>query len=213
GYSTKDTPTGGHQAGVHGIPLDVAGATEEIRLDRDGGTLEPALPQMAHEPVAPMEMMHVGPQQACHQSRQRLRAVQAQKEMEMIAHQTIVIELKREPLAIAAEQLKEILTVFCVMEDCLAVVAAIHDMVVRGRTLLVTARPTCHGGVSGDPRNCLTRSKPRAILSPRTTVYRHGPRAIPGVLTSQGGFRDCSHCRPTGNTWNAKQLVRIKHRC
>ena len=49
-----------HQPGLQGVALDVATATQEISLALDGRTLETTLPEVAHEAIAPIEVVDVG---------------------------------------------------------------------------------------------------------------------------------------------------------
>ena len=51
-----------HQPGLQGVALDVAAATQEISLALDGRTLETTLPEVAHEAIAPIEVVDVGAQ-------------------------------------------------------------------------------------------------------------------------------------------------------
>src|SRR5208337_3563844 len=51
-----------HQPGLQGVALDVATATQEISLALDGRTLETTLPEVAHEAIAPIEVVDVGAQ-------------------------------------------------------------------------------------------------------------------------------------------------------
>src|SRR5438105_3116978 len=53
-------PRLGHQAGTHRVPLDVAGAAQEVPLHPDHGTFEPPLPQVPDKAVLTVVVMHVG---------------------------------------------------------------------------------------------------------------------------------------------------------
>jgi site-specific DNA recombinase len=126
-------------------------------LEHCGRALEPTLPKVADEAVAAVEVVNVGAQQPGQAGGQLLRALAAQQDVEVIAHEAIVKNLDREALPVAVEQLQEVAVVRVVLEHDLAVVAAVHDVVVRaGRPLQVPR----------DPRHDAAPSRQSAGLAP-----------------------------------------------
>src|SRR5947207_250680 len=132
------------------VALDVAAATEEVRLDLHRRALEPRLPEVAHEAVAAVEVMHVGAQQPGAERRQPPWVRQLQEEVKVIAHETVVIKPQGETLAVAGEQPEKITAVLVVGEDGFAVMAAVHDMVAGGIGPLLAAGSAGHGSALGD---------------------------------------------------------------
>ena len=83
---------------------------------------------MADETVPPMTMVHVSPQESGHQGGQLLGVVQLQKQMEVIGHQTIVIQPEAKASAVAIDQGQERLVIFVAEENSLAVVTSAESL-------------------------------------------------------------------------------------
>src|SRR5437899_1148510 len=94
---------------------------------------------MADEAVAAMEIVHVAAQQARDQGGQSGRLVELHDQVKMVAHQTIVVDADAKSRLIAGDQFQEATAVGIVDKYGLAVVAAIHEVVTAGGTVLVSA--------------------------------------------------------------------------
>jgi len=86
----------------------------------------------------------IGAQQAGHERRQRFGLLAVEQHMKMIAHQTIMKEPYRKALAIPIQQLQKIGMVGVGLEDDLAVVVSVHDVVVGPEGTLLAAWQTRH---------------------------------------------------------------------
>jgi hypothetical protein len=64
--------------------------------------------------------------------------------MEVVGHQTIVVEPQAEPALVAPEQTQKGLTALVIGEDRLAVVASVHEMEAGFAGPLVAAWNACH---------------------------------------------------------------------
>jgi len=123
----------------------VAAAAQEIGAAFNRGRLETTLPQMPGKIVTPTAMVHVGAQQARHQSRQPTRIRQLLEEMKMVGQEAIVVDPQRKALLIASDQVEERLAIFVVGEDGLAVMAAVHQVITSFLSPLEAAWHARHG--------------------------------------------------------------------
>jgi hypothetical protein len=64
--------------------------------------------------------------------------------MEVVGQETIMVELKGEPMAIAIQEAQEISAVLGIGEYGLPVVTPVHDVVASGRAMLILARCAGH---------------------------------------------------------------------
>src|SRR5262249_46735680 len=128
-----------------GIALDVAAATEQVSAALDGRTFETALPAVADETVPAMAVVDVSPQQPSHQCRQLPGIVELQEQVEVVGHQTVMVEPECESLSIACDQGEEGAVIFIVAEDCLSVVPPIHQVVASLLGPLIATWHSWHG--------------------------------------------------------------------
>src|SRR5438034_2590682 len=88
--------------------------------------------------------------------------------MEVVAQETIMVELEGEAMAIAVQEAQKVPAVLGVGEYGLAVVTAVHAVVASGRAMLILARCAGH-------RSCLllgsTKAMSRASCSRRRPFY------------------------------------------
>jgi len=96
-----------------------------------GSLLETALPQVSHEATLALEVTHVGEQQASHKPRQPSRLVQPHQEVEMIAHQAVVVHSEAQSLAVTDHKFQKLLPVLVALENGFSIMAAAHHMVGR----------------------------------------------------------------------------------
>src|SRR5271157_626763 len=96
-----------HQPGLQGVALDVAAANQEISLALDGRTLETTLPEVAHEAIAPIEVVDVGAQHTRQPPRQIRGPFQLDQDMKVIRHQTVMIQSQAEAFPVARQQAKK----------------------------------------------------------------------------------------------------------
>jgi hypothetical protein len=87
---------------------------------------------VADEPVAATIVMPVRHQQPGHQARQHLGSRQLRQQVEVVAQEAIVIEPDAEAGAVAGQEAQEEGSVLIVVEDGLAGVAAVEDVVTGG---------------------------------------------------------------------------------
>src|SRR5260370_32830815 len=92
-----------------------------------------------------MMVVPISTPQPGHNRRQRFRLRAPEQQMKMVAHQAVVMEPYREALAVAVQQVEEAGMVVAGLGNDLAVISAVHDVVIgRGRAMLL-ARETSNG--------------------------------------------------------------------
>jgi hypothetical protein len=101
------------------------------------------LPKVADKAATAVMVMHVGPQQARHPRRQLFGMLRPDQQVEMVGHQAVVVESHGEALPVALYQVEEVGGILLGTEHDLAIVPAIHHVVVDAR------RPAAAGAVCG----------------------------------------------------------------
>jgi hypothetical protein len=95
----------------------------------DGRALEASLPEVAHEAIAPVEVVHVGAQDAGQALRQIRGAIQLHQDMKVIGHQAVMIEADAEAFLVARQQTEKTTAIVVIDKDPFPVVASVHDVV------------------------------------------------------------------------------------
>src|SRR5271157_5827286 len=137
-------PRFGHQPGLQGVALDVATATQEISLALDGRALETTLPEVAHEAIAPIEVVDVGAQHTGQPLRQIRVPLQSHQDMKVIRHQAVMIQAQTEAFLGPRQEAKKLAAIVVIAKDPLPVAAAVHDVVTRFLRPLLLARGAWH---------------------------------------------------------------------
>ena len=83
---------------------------------------------MTHEAMAAMTVVHVGAEQSSHDRRDLARITQFDQQVEVIRHQTIMKESKREPVAVLGHQVKERAAIIVISENRFAIVPSILEV-------------------------------------------------------------------------------------
>jgi hypothetical protein len=91
-----------------------------------------------------MAMVHVRSEQTSHQRRDLPRVGQFDKQVEMIAHQTIMEQPEPNAVAVARHQLNECSTIPVIGEHRFAIVASVHEVKASFFRPLHVTRHACH---------------------------------------------------------------------
>jgi len=134
---------GDHQC-AHWIQLDVAQATEQVRLSVDECRLVPTFPQRPSAPMQEVEPADISPPKGLHHPRQRLRMRWRREQVDVIGHQHVRVNRHLVRPRRVAQAIKIEAMVVRAREYGRAIVAALND--VEHRTGVEETRLTWHAG-------------------------------------------------------------------